>query len=154
MSDLFSSLLIFTIIKTILSTCFYCFKILQKSCKMSVDRNRVEYSGNDNSGQRMMRTNSRTIREILSPRTTLIYIYRSAILSSKSSSSKLFKSLPVVRSASQLYSSSCASQCLSSLLSKLLVVFALITLSGRLFQIVSSLCNDGKVHVVFLMISE
>ena len=38
MSDLFSSLLIFTRIKTILSTFFYCFQILQKSCKMSVDR--------------------------------------------------------------------------------------------------------------------
>jgi hypothetical protein len=37
MSDLFSSLLIFTIIKTILSTFFYCFKILQKSCKMGID---------------------------------------------------------------------------------------------------------------------
>ena len=31
MSDLFSSLLIFTIIKTILSTLFYCFQILQNS---------------------------------------------------------------------------------------------------------------------------
>jgi uncharacterized membrane protein YhdT len=41
MSDLFSSLLIFTIIKTILSTFFYCFKILQKSCKMGVDRDGV-----------------------------------------------------------------------------------------------------------------
>ena len=40
MSDLFSSLLIFTIIKTILSTFFYCFKILQKSCKLSVDRDK------------------------------------------------------------------------------------------------------------------
>ena len=115
---------------------------------MSVDRDRVERSGNDNTGQRMMRTNSRTIREILNPRTTLIYTYRSAserqpsttILSSKSSSSKLFNSFPVVRSASQLYSSSCASQCLSSLLSKHLVVFALIKLSGRLFQIFTVLC--------------
>jgi hypothetical protein len=50
MSDLFSSLLIFTIIKTILGTFFYCFQILQKSCKMSVDRGVVELSGNDNSG--------------------------------------------------------------------------------------------------------
>ena len=41
MSDLFSSLLIFAIIKTILSTFFYCFKILQKSCKMGVDRDGV-----------------------------------------------------------------------------------------------------------------
>ena len=38
MSDLLSSLLIFTVIKTILSTFFYCISILQKSCKMGVDR--------------------------------------------------------------------------------------------------------------------
>ena len=50
MSGLFSSLLIFTIIKTILSTFFLLFLNFPKSCKMSVDRDRVECSRNDNSG--------------------------------------------------------------------------------------------------------
>ena len=46
----FSSLLIFTINKTILSTFFLLFLNFTKSCKISVDRDRVERSGNDNSG--------------------------------------------------------------------------------------------------------
>ena len=45
-------LILFTIIKTILSTVFLLFLNFTKNCKMSVDRYRVEHSGNDNSGYR------------------------------------------------------------------------------------------------------
>ena len=65
MSDLFSSLQIFTIIKTILSTFFYCFQLLQESCKMGIDRDRVQRSTNDNSGQKMVAVNRKKMtREI------------------------------------------------------------------------------------------
>ena len=41
MSDLLASLLIFTIIKTILSTVFLLFLNFTKSCKMGVNRDEV-----------------------------------------------------------------------------------------------------------------
>ena len=51
MSDLFSSLLIFTIIKTTLSTFFLLFsKFYKNLVKWALTEIRVERSGNDNSG--------------------------------------------------------------------------------------------------------